>query len=380
MKIFKINSNSDFLALCEQIKTHKMGAKIMSLKKQIHFFLIKDIKNPAINILKQDALSIGAELVSHKNSILGSLGYSTALLMATKAQIKKLIEKEKNQDFELKGLAKFLKKDFTKPKKPKLMAIININNDSFNPKSRVKEIDFEKYLEKLLILKPHYIDIGAVSSRPGSMYCGAKEEFDRLKNILDLIYKKNLYKNTIFSLDSFDEKCIKYALDHGFGFINDITGLKNTNLAKLAKEYNATYCLMHMQNNPLNMQDNPHYDDILFELDKFFTKKLEILESFGVKDVVLDVGIGFGKSAEHNMILIKHLEHFLHHKKELLIGASRKSMINKYFKSEVENRLAGSLYLHFQAFKNGASIIRTHDIYEHQQIFALDQAYDNIIG
>ncbi|MBX1798465.1 dihydropteroate synthase [Campylobacter jejuni] len=378
MKFFKINPNTDFNQLCSFINPHKMGQKIMSEKTKTHYILIKDISTPAANILKQDALRVGAELITHKEVITAKITHSNALLMASKEQIQKLIAKEKLQDFGLKNLALFLQKDFLKPKKAELMAVMNVNKDSFNAKSRVSEEDFEKRLNDFLVLEPEYIDIGAVSSRPGSEYCGKEEEFRRLKKVLDLIYEKNYYEKAIFSLDSFDEYCLEYALNKGFKLINDITSLRNLNLAKLASKYGAKYCLMHMQNNPNNMQDNPFYEDLLDEMTLFFKEKLELLESFGVKESILDVGIGFGKSAGHNMILIKHLEHFLQFNKPLLIGASRKSVINAYFQSEIKDRLAGTLYLHLKAFENGASIIRAHDLYEHKQLFVLAQAMDNI--
>ncbi|ECL3772327.1 dihydropteroate synthase [Campylobacter coli] len=378
MKFFKINPNTDFNLLCSFINPHKMGQKIMSEKTQIHFILIKDIATPAANILKQDALRVGAELITHKEVITAKITYSNALLMATKEQIQKLINKEKLQDFGLKNLARFLENDFSKPKQAELMAVINVNEDSFNADSRVSYKDFEERLNEILALNPEYIDIGAVSSRPKSVYCGKEEEFRRLKNVLDLIYDKNYYEKAIFSLDSFDEYCLEYALNKGFKLINDITSLRNLNLAKLASKYGAKYCLMHMQNNPNNMQDNPFYDDLLDEMSSFFKEKLEILDTLGVKESILDVGIGFGKSAEHNMILIKHLEHFLQFKKPLLIGASRKSVINAYYESEVKDRLAGTLYLHLKAFENGASIIRVHDLYEHKQLFAMANAMQSI--
>ncbi|HEB7542841.1 TPA: dihydropteroate synthase [Campylobacter coli] len=378
MKFFKINPNTDFNLLCSFINPHKMGQKIMSEKTQIHFILIKDIATPAANILKQDALRVGAELITHKEVITTKITHSNALLMATKEQIQKLINKEKLQDFGLKNLARFLENDFSKPKQAELMAVINVNEDSFNADSRVSYKDFEERLNEILALNPEYIDIGAVSSRPKSVYCGKEEEFRRLKNVLDLIYDKNYYEKAIFSLDSFDEYCLEYALNKGFKFINDISSLRNLNLAKLASKYNAKYCLMHMQNDPLTMQDDPRYDDLLDEMSSFFKEKLEILDALGVKESILDVGIGFGKSAEHNMILIKHLEHFLQFKKPLLVGASRKSVINAYYESEVKDRLAGTLYLHLKAFENGASIIRVHDLYEHKQLFAMANAMQSI--
>ncbi|HEC1559081.1 TPA: dihydropteroate synthase [Campylobacter upsaliensis] len=378
MNCIKLNINSDFERICTLIKPHKMGQKIMQEKACLHFIFIENISSAAANILKQDALSIGAELVTNEEIIIKQK-YSNALLIATKKQILSLIAKEKKQDFKLKTLANFLQKEFIKPKNVSLMAILNINEDSFNPSSRVSEKDFEARLNALLKLKPEFIDIGAVSSRPGSFYCGREEEFTRLKNCLDLIYAKNYHTKTIFSLDSFDEYCLEYALNKGFRLINDITGLKNENLAKLAKNYDAFYCLMHMQNEPHNMQENPNYENLILELERFFASKLEILEVYGVKKSILDIGFGFGKSAEHNMILLKNLEHFLQFNKPLLVGASRKSTINFYFESEVEKRLAGSLYLHLKAYENGASIIRTHDLYEHKQLFALHKAYEEVV-
>ncbi|ELH5342321.1 dihydropteroate synthase [Campylobacter jejuni] len=387
MKFFKINPNTDFNLLCSFINPHKMGQKIMSEKTKIHFIFIKDISTPAANILKQDALRVGAELITHKEVITAKITHSNALLMASKEQIQKLVVKEKLQDFGLKNLARFLENGFSKPKQAELMAVINVNEDSFNADSRVSYKDFEERLNEILALNPEYIDIGAVSSRPKSVYCGKEEEFRycgkeeefrRLKNVLDLIYDKNYYEKAIFSLDSFDEYCLEYALNKGFKFINDISSLRNLNLAKLASKYNAKYCLMHMQNDPLTMQDDPRYDDLLDEMSSFFKEKLEILDTLGVKESILDVGIGFGKSAGHNMILIKHLEHFLQFKKPLLIGASRKSVINAYYESEVKDRLAGTLYLHLKAFENGASIIRVHDLYEHKQLFAMANAMQSI--
>ncbi|HEF1481323.1 TPA: dihydropteroate synthase, partial [Campylobacter jejuni] len=154
MKFFKINPNTDFNLLCSFINPHKMGQKIMSEKTKIHFIFIKDISTPAANILKQDALRVGAELITHKEVITAKITHSNALLMASKEQIQKLVVKEKLQDFGLKNLALFLQKDFLKPKKAELMAVINVNEDSFNAKSRVSEEDFEKRLNDFLALKP----------------------------------------------------------------------------------------------------------------------------------------------------------------------------------------------------------------------------------
>ncbi|MCZ6105498.1 dihydropteroate synthase [Campylobacter ureolyticus] len=375
MKIFKIDNKTNFNEICKFIKPEKTGEKLMEKKASLNFFYIKDIKDPAANILKQDALSIGAELVCQRSAILGQ-GAGNALLIANDKQLASLAKKEALQDFGLKDLSKFIKKEFIKPKKPEIMGVVNINEDSFNKASRVNTKTGIQRIEKQINDGASYIDLGGVSSRPGSKYCGRDEEFRRIKDIISEIYRLNLYEKAKFSLDSFDEYCLEYALNHGFTFINDISA--DLSLCKLAKKYNATYSLMHMKGDPTNMQKDPKYDDLIDEIDEFFKVKLDEIYSYGVKDIVLDPGIGFGKSASDNLFLIKHLEHFLHFNLPLFVGASRKSVINYYSKSEVDERLAGSLYLHLKAYENGATIIRTHDVFEHSQMFKLHEAMNKI--
>lgn len=122
------------------------------------------------------------------------------------------------------------------------------------------------------------------------------------------------------------------------------------------------------------MQKSPKYENILSDVYDFLDLKIQKAESFGVKDIVLDVGIGFGKSLQDNLYLIKHLEHFLLLNKPLLVGASRKSMIDKISPSKVEDRLSGTLALHLEAMRNGASILRVHDVKEHAQAIKVAKA------
>ena len=375
MKIFKINSDTDFNGLCDNIKPQLTGRKIMQKKSNLHFFYLKDIKAPAANILKQDALSVGAELVCNDSVILGQ-GVSNALLIANDKQIEILAKKEALQDFELKNLAKFLNLKFKKPAKPEIMGVLNINDDSFNASSRINLSDGISRIEAMIENGADIIDLGGVSSRPGSKYCGSEEEFARINGLISEIYRANLHEKVKFSLDTFDEKCAEFALNHGFCIINDIAA--NIELCKIVKNYNATYVLMHMQGDPQTMQKAPSYGDLIYEIDEFFASNLAKIAEFDLENVVLDIGIGFGKTAQQNLLLIKHLEHFLRFDKPLLVGASRKSVIDFYSPSKVEDRLAGSLYLHLQSFKNGASIIRTHDVKEHKQLFDLNEAMNKL--
>ncbi len=373
MKIYKLNRDTNIEKIMQKLGVDKTGIEIMKKKHSRYIFYIKDISCAAANILKQDALSIGAELAvpigaaSCKNKIFD------ALLLCNKNQFETLSKKELSQPFKLKELAKKLKEFINLTEFPlKIMGVINANEDSFFKASRFQGIEAIGQIEKMLQDGAKIIDIGGVSSRPGSEYPGVEEELKRIKPIIDEIYKTKLYEKALFSIDTFMPQVLEYALDRGFKIANDITGLENDEYAKIAAKYTANVVIMHKKGNPKDMQKNPFYENVILEVDEFFDKRIQKAKSFGIKDIILDVGIGFGKRLEDNIALIKHLEHFLHFGNELLIGASRKSMIDMIMKKEnisttPSERLAGTLAIHLEAVRNGASIIRCHDVKEHFQ-------------
>ena len=378
MNIYKLNLEKvgDFL---KNLDCDIGGVKIMSKKTKIHTLFIKNLHVGAANILKQDALSIGADLAVPEGVVVAKEKYVDALLIASSKHLEILSKKELAQPFGLKDLAKNLKKFIQKENyETKIMGILNLNSDSFFDKSRTKE---SEVLDKILSQiddGANIIDIGAVSSRPGSIYTGEDEELKRVKNTADLIYKHKLYEKVDFSIDSYSPKTIDYVLNCGFKIVNDITGLQNDEVCKIIAKYDAKAVIMHMQNDPTNMQNNPKYDDLIIEIDSFFEERVKKAENFGIKDLILDVGIGFGKNLEHNLLLLKNLEHFKHFGYELLIGASRKSMINMISPSSIENRLSGTLAIHLESLRNGASIIRCHDVKEHFQAIKVFEAINSI--
>ncbi|KLE10844.1 dihydropteroate synthase [Aliarcobacter butzleri L355] len=378
MKTYKISLN-DSKKFFENLGCDSGGISILSKKSKLHTLYIKDLHVGAANILKQDALSIGADLAVPNGVIIAKDKYVNALLIGTTKHFENLAKKELAQPFGLKELAKSLK-DYVKEQNypTKIMGVLNANEDSFFKNSRFNNSQACLKIEKMIEDGANIIDIGAVSSRPGSLPVSENIELDRLKDIVQTIYQNKYYEKVDFSIDSFSPKVIEYVLNHGFKIVNDITGLQNDEVCKLVSKYNAQAVIMHMQNNQTNMQEAPFYEDVIIEIDDFFTKRLEKVKSFGVKDIVLDVGIGFGKTLEHNLLLLKNLEHFKHFGYELLIGASRKSMIDKITPTEVINRLPGTLAIHLQSIRNGASIIRCHDVKEHFQAIKVFEAIENI--
>lgn len=378
MKTYKISLN-DSKKFFENLGCDSGGISILSKKSKLHTLYIKDLHVGAANILKQDALSIGADLAVPNGVIIAKDKYVNGLLIGTTKHFENLAKKELAQPFGLKELAKSLKNYVKEQNYPtKIMGVLNANEDSFFKNSRFDNSEACQKIEKMIEDGANIIDIGAVSSRPGSLPVNENIELDRLKDIVQTIYQNKYYEKVDFSIDSFSPKVIEYVLNHGFKIVNDITGLQNDEVCKLVSKYNAQGVIMHMQNNQTNMQNNPFYEDVIVEIDDFFTKRLEKVKSFGVKDIVLDVGIGFGKTLEHNLLLLKNLEHFKHFGYELIIGASRKSMIDKIIPTEVIDRLPGTLAIHLQSIKNGASIIRCHDVKEHFQAIKVFEAIENI--
>ena len=375
MQVYKINSN-DYESLYKDLGCENVGAKILNKKSHINTIYIKDLHTGAANILKQDALSIGADLAVPRGTILNTTKTVDAILIATNKHLEILSKKELSQPFGLKDLAKQLKSFIkVKNKKVKIMGVINANDDSFYSKSRFKSSDAINQINNMISQGANIIDIGAVSSKPGSVKVSVAEELNRIKDICDLIKENKLYQKVDFSIDSYTPEVVEYALKSGFKIVNDITGLKDENIAKLTAKYDASIVIMHMQGTPEIMQDNPKYDNVVLEVDQFFKNKIEVAKKYGIKNIILDIGIGFGKTLEHNLELLKNQEHFLHFGYEILLGASRKSMIEHIIpNTPVQNRLSGTIAIHLDGIKKGASIIRCHDVKEHFDAISVYEA------
>jgi dihydropteroate synthase len=376
MNIYRVETLNHQKCL-QELGVEGAGVKIMSKKMQLYYFKIKDMRTPALNILKQDALSIGAEVAVPSGVITCENSHYDAVLIVNKKQLEILSIKEMAQPFGLKELATQLKEYLHEVQFPrKIMGIINANSDSFYIGSRFRtKHAVDKALE-MIDEGADIIDIGAVSTRPNADSVAVEEELKRIKPICDAINEQKLYEKATFSIDSFNPRIIRYALYSGFTLINDITGASNHEVIELAVEHNAKLCIMHMQGTPQTMQNNPQYVDVVSEVSEFFKRRIEICEGLGLKreNIILDVGIGFGKSLEHNLQLLRNMSEFKKFGCEILVGASRKSMIDKITATPVQERLPGTLAIHLKALDNGANILRVHDVAQHKQALEIYQA------
>jgi len=374
MNIYQIPTPKNKTNFLKKLKVHGGGIPIMAKKMELLTFYIKDLKTPAVNILKQDALSIGAELATPSGVIVCEKDRYDCLLIGTRKHIEILSKKELAQPFGLKKVAHELQQFLKVKEHPvKIMGIINANDDSFFSDSRFMENDAIEEIKEMIEEGADIIDIGAVSSRPNADEVSENLELERIKPICDVIQEERLYEQASFSIDSYTPFVIEYALKSGFNLVNDITGASNDEVIKLAVKYGAKICIMHMQGTPQTMQQNPIYDDVMVEVSDFFEERIDKCEALGMKreNIILDVGIGFGKRLEHNLTLIRNMRHFKKFGCEVLIGASRKSLIDKIVPTPTEQRLAGTLAIHLKAVECGASIVRCHDVLDHYQALAV---------
>lgn len=353
------------------------GVKILLQKRSSLCIAIKGIKTAAANILKQDALSVGADVATPRQTITCGTPTVDVILLVTPRQLSKIVKKLFAQPFGLRQIAKEIASFINLPSHPKkIMGVLNINDDSFFQGSRVHVKNFLARVESMIGEGADILDIGAVSSRPGSLYPGAEEELARLKPIVEILVQEQIAQKVTLSIDAFEPRVVAFAVDNGFQIINDITGLSHDEVITIAAQNDVQAVMMHMAGDPTTMQDHPSYHDVVAQVDHFFEDRLAKAHAKGLDDIVLDIGLGFGKTLEHNMTLLKSLSHFRHFGLPLLVGASRKSMINAITPTPIEERLPGTLALHLEGWNNGASIVRCHDVAAHRQVLSIMEYRD----
>lgn len=248
---------------------------------------------------------------------------------------------------------------------PCVMGILNVTPDSFYAGSRMQtEKEIVRRVEQISTEGGDIIDIGAYSSRPNAEDVSPEEEMERLRTGLSVIQKVN--PEAIVSVDTFRADVARMCVEeYGVAIINDIAaGAMDENMFRTVAELNVPYIMMHMQGTPQDMQQHPHYDNLLKEIFLYFACKVAQLRELGVKDIILDPGFGFGKTVAHNYELLAHLEEFRIFDLPLLVGVSRKSMIYRLLETTPQEALNGTTALDTVCLMKGANILRVHDVRE----------------
>jgi dihydropteroate synthase len=255
--------------------------------------------------------------------------------------------------------------------KPYVMGILNVTDDSFSDGDRyLKTADATNHAIKMLEDGADFIDIGGESTRPGSDGIAAEMEIQRVIPVIEKVINER--PDAIISVDTTKSVVAEEALKSGAKIVNDISAFNfDPKIIEVVQKYDAGYVLMHMKGRPKEMQVNPHYDDVISEIYDFLFEKTRILENAGLTKIFIDPGIGFGKRIEDNFEILKRLEDFKSLGYPVLVGVSRKSFIGKTLNLEINNRDNATSIVDSIAIKNGAKVIRTHNVKNGVQVCKL---------
>lgn len=317
------------------------------------------------NILKQTALTFGADCAVNRNVIIGTIEKSDAILCGSYSQLKKIAQKLKAQPFKLPILGDEIT-EFLKDRKEttKIAGILNITPDSFSDGGMYfKPIDAEKHLIKLIEDGADLIDIGAESTRPFAEAVSAEEQIIRLKPVLEFINKENI--DIPVSIDTRDSKVAEFVLENGANIINDVSGFDFDNeMPKIIAKYNAGVIIQHSKE---KTESKPYYENIIDEVCFCLKNKIETAEKYGINNIIIDPGIGFGKAREDNFIILDRVKEFFFLNKPIMVGVSRKSLLGV---KENDNYLKDTLScaLAYPLVTAGVDYLRVHNVKLHKKM------------
>lgn len=324
------------------------------------------------NIIKQTALSVGADCATHREVITGKIDRSNCIIGSSFSQIKKIAEKLQTQPFKLKNLGNILIKEIenSPPKKTKIMGILNITTDSFSDGGQYFEFNAAiAQLTKLIEDGADIIDIGAESTKPYSKAVCAEKQLEKLEPLLKYIKNNNI---TIpISIDTRSALVAQKSIELGAKIINDVSGFDYDNkmIDVLAANPDIKIVIQHSQGSPETMQIAPSYENLMDEIFSNLQNKIEYAISKGIKkeNIIIDPGIGFGKTKQHNLEILNRWQELQTTGCPVLIGLSRKSLLEL---PEADNKEKDmySLALATPLLKNNIDYIRVHNVKIHKKL------------
>ncbi len=265
-----------------------------------------------------------------------------------------------------------------RPRFPLVMGIINTTPDSFLPESRATSVDDALHMaERMLAQGADILDIGGQSSRPGSDAGDEREERRRVVPVIEAIHRE--FPEALISVDTWRASVASEAVAFGARMVNDIgAGLLDETMLPTVGRMGVPYVAMHMQGVPSTMQHAPSYTDVVAEVTLFLSERLRAAHAAGIADVILDPGIGFGKTTRHNYALLRELPRLNALGAPVLVGLSRKRMINEVLGTAPAEALNGTTALNTLALSSGAAILRVHDVKEAVECVKLVDAFLNV--
>ncbi|UCE17857.1 MAG: dihydropteroate synthase [Gemmatimonadota bacterium] len=381
MRLICVNTIADAVTELKRIGVDDYSLDIMAPKALGGSIKLKKVSSPAANILKQEMLSLGGDAAVARDVITGKAKTSDVLLMGTLRQFKSLVGKISRQPFGLTDIAQHLQEFLPSMENPSpfpltcrnhnldlgartfIMGVLNVTPDSFSNGGRfqglARAVD---RAAKMVEEGADIIDVGGESTRPGSDAIPPEQELYRTLPVVEKLVKE---LHVPISVDTYRSQVAEKLLEAGAHMVNDISGLDfDPDMAHVVSRYEVPVIVMHIRGRPKDMQLNPEYDDLISDVYTSLKRCVTNALQAGVhKDkIVIDPGIGFGKTVEHNLEIFKRLREFSSMGYPILIGASRKSFIGKILDAPVDDRLEGSLAAVAVAIMNGANILRVHDV------------------
>ena len=329
---------------------------------------------PQANILKQTALSVGADCATHRETITGKIETSDCILGGSISQLNKIADKLKYQPFGLKVLGEeiceFIK--FEKKSQTKIVGILNLTTNSFSDGGEFLDIEKAKeHLGQMVSDGADIIDIGAESTKPYSKPVSDEVQLSRLLPVLEFIKSENI--TVPISMDTRSAKVAEACIEAGASIINDVSGFDyDENMIDVVAKTGVKVIVQHSKGTPENMQDDVCYESLLDEIYLNLRSKVEKAITKGIKkeNIIIDAGIGFGKTREHNFEIIRRIEEFYGLGCEVMLGVSRKSLLNM---PDAENDLKDifTVALNTLAVENKVDYIRVHNVKLHKQLISI---------
>lgn len=369
--LLKELSNTDLEKELENIGFDKTYTNKAKDKFQYKNLKIYNLSPAQANILKQTAISVGAECGTHREVITGKVDISNCILGGSISELKKIADKLQYQPFGLKYLGQSIKQfcEYSGSEKTKIMGILNVTKNSFSDGG--KYFNFEdsvKHLQELIAEGADIIDIGAESTKPYSQAISADEQLDKLVPIMEYIKSNDI--SVPISIDTRSAKVAQKCIELGANIINDVSGFdydaEMVNV--IADNPEVKIILQHSQGDPENMQNNPYYENLMDEIYFNMKRKVDFAISNGIKkeNIIVDPGIGFGKTKEHNVEIIKRWKEFKTIGCPVLIGLSRKSLLELQ-NSDNEEKDLYSLALGSILINEDIDYLRVHNVKIHKK-------------
>lgn len=368
------------------------GIRLMAPKAIFRVIKLTAVRPVAANIIKQTMLSCGGDAATAYGSVNLSVKTTDLLIFGTLRQFKSLVAKLRAHQFGLPAIAAEIDQALTNyttvPKAIKIgpkkitfgrrtfvMGILNVTPDSFSDGGQFKgRASALGQAEKMIAEGADIIDVGGESTRPGASPVTAAEE---IKRVIPIINSLARWRGCAVSIDTRKAAVARAALLAGADMINDISGLKHDRqMAGVAARAGVPLCLMHLRGTPRSMQRHPVYSDLMGEIISELADTIAIANNAGIllEKIILDPGLGFGKTAKHNLEIVARLRELKVLGRPILVGPSRKSVIGQVLGLPVEARLEGTAALVAAAILNGADLVRVHDVKEMVRVARMTDA------